>query len=103
MPADRLLRRREGNDLRVTCHVTVSDGAIDRFPKTCPSRAMTVPKGYSPLLTAMRESSIHRAIIALSVAFSEESMSTLPHRLALNRGRLAVSNDASQRSKSIPM
>jgi hypothetical protein len=43
---------------------------------------MTVPKGYSPLLTAMRESSIHRAIIALSVAFSEESMSTLPYRLA---------------------
>ena len=31
LPADRLLRLREGNDLRVTCHVTVSDGAIDRF------------------------------------------------------------------------
>jgi hypothetical protein len=42
-----------------------------------------VPKGYSPLLTAVRDSSIHRAIIILSVAFREESMSTLPFRLTL--------------------
>jgi hypothetical protein len=43
---------------------------------TRPSRAMTVPKGYSPSLTAMRESSMQRAIIALSVASREGSMST---------------------------
>jgi hypothetical protein len=32
----------------------------------------------------MRDSSMHRAIIALSVTFCEESISTLPYRLALN-------------------
>jgi hypothetical protein len=39
---------------------------------------MTVPNGYSPSLTAMRDSAMQRAIIALSVASREESMYDAP-------------------------
>ena len=39
-----------------------------------PSRAMTVPNGYSPLPAAMRDSPMQRAIMARSVASDEDCM-----------------------------
>src|SRR3984893_9916845 len=44
----------------------------------CPSNAITVPNGYSPLLTAIRDSSMQRAIIASSVASHDISNIALP-------------------------
>src|ERR1700730_10047583 len=44
----------------------------------CPSNAITVPNGYSPLLTAIRDSSMQRAIIASSVASHDISIIALP-------------------------
>src|SRR5215469_8176655 len=45
----------------------------------CPSTAITVPNGYSPLLTATRDNSMQRAIIALSVSSHEIPIIAIIH------------------------
>jgi hypothetical protein len=53
---------------------------------------MTVPNGYSPLATAMRDSSMQRAIMAWSVLSRSESMAAVLHLLhAINPGAIGGS------------
>ena len=53
-----------------------------------PSQAMTVPNGYSPLPTAMRDSSMQRTIIASSVIWREESDAPMFLPVSLSKRRL---------------